>query len=73
MAAKAMRDARARIGAQDYDTHGLRYTAAVELCQAGCSDELIAAVTGQSQRMVEHYTRHVRQRVRATEAQKKRR
>ena len=73
MAAQAMRDARAEIGAEDYDTHGLRYTAAVELLKAGCSDELIASVTGQSIRMVEHYTRHVRQRMRATEAQKKRR
>lgn len=73
MAAQAMRDARGEIGAEDYDTHGLRYTAAVELLKAGCSDELIASVTGQSIRMVEHYTRHVRQRMRATEAQKKRR
>ncbi|KZY05227.1 MULTISPECIES: tyrosine-type recombinase/integrase [unclassified Sulfitobacter] len=73
MAAEAMRAARKAIEAEEYDTHALRYTAAVELCRAGCSDELIAAVTGQSQRMVEHYTRHVRQRVRATEAQKRRR
>lgn len=72
MASKAMREARDEIGAQAYDTHGLRYTAAVELLRAGCSDELIASVTGQSQRMVEHYTRHVRQRTRAAAAQKKR-
>ena len=35
-------------------------------------DDLIAAVTGQSRRMVEHYTRPVRQRARATEAQRRR-
>lgn len=38
-----------------------------------CSDELISAVTGQSLAMVKHYTRHVRQRVRAREARERRR
>ncbi|MAU44547.1 MAG: integrase [Yangia sp.] len=67
-----MRAARAAIGAQDYDLHCLRYTAAVELLLAGCSDDLISAVTGQSGAMVRHYRRHVRQRVRAREAQERR-
>ncbi|MBN8185602.1 tyrosine-type recombinase/integrase [Salipiger thiooxidans] len=71
-ASDAMRAAREAIGAQDYDLHGLRYTAAVELLLAGCSDDLISAVTGQSAAMVRHYTRHVRQRVRAREAQERR-
>jgi integrase len=71
-AADAMKAARTAVGAQDYDLHALRYTAAAELLLAGCSDELISAVTGQSPAMVKHYTRHVRQRVRAREAQKRR-
>ena len=71
-ASDAMRAARKAVGAEAYDLHGLRYTAAVELLLAGCSDDLIAAVTGQSAAMVRHYTRHVRQRVRAREAQQRR-
>ena len=69
-AAEAMREVRRAVGALDYDLHGLRYTAAVELLRAGCDDDLIAPVTGQSKRMVEHYTRHVRQKIRAEKAQK---
>lgn len=71
-AAQAMRAAREQIGAEEYDLHALRYTACAELLMAGCSDELIASVTGQSLKMVEHYTRHLRQRVRAREAQGRR-
>jgi integrase len=67
-----MRAARKAIGAEEYDLHSLRYTAAAELLLAGCGDDLIAAVTGQSRAMVEHYTRHVRQRHRAKQAQEKR-
>lgn len=69
----AMSEARKEIVAQSYDIHALRYTAAVELLLAGCSDDLIAAVTGQSEAMVRHYTRHVRQKAWATEAQERRR
>ncbi|WP_420010615.1 tyrosine-type recombinase/integrase [Tateyamaria sp.] len=68
-AAQAMRKARKAVGALSYDLHSLRYTAAVELLRAGCDDDLIASVTGQSKRMVEHYTRHVRQEIRAEKAQ----
>lgn len=71
-AADAMRAARDAVGASEYDLHALRYTAAVELLLSGCDDDLIASVTGQSLAMVRHYTRHVRQRVRAQEAQKRR-
>ncbi|WP_114284023.1 integrase [Candidatus Halocynthiibacter alkanivorans] len=60
------------IGAEKYDIHALRYTTASELALAGCSDKLIAAVTGQSIEMVVHYTATVRQKVRAIEAQGKR-
>lgn len=68
----AMMKARIRLNAVDYDIHALRYYTAVELCEAGCEDELIASVTGQSPEMVRHYTRAVRQKVHALQAQKAR-
>lgn len=71
-ASHAMRKVRDAIGAEAYDLHSLRYTAACELVEAGCSDELVSAVTGQSLDMVAHYTKQVRQRVRAIKAQEKR-
>lgn len=71
-ASAAVRRVRQSIGALDYDIHSWRYNAACELVEAGCGDDLVAAVTGQSPAMVLHYTRKVRQRVRAIEAQQKR-
>ena len=71
-ASAAVRAVRERVGALDYDIHSWRYNAACELVEAGCSDDLVAAVTGQSPAMVLHYTKRVRQRVRAQEAQRKR-
>lgn len=71
-ASQAIRKAREAIGALGYDIHSWRYNAACELLVAGCSDELIGAVTGQSPAMVQHYTAKVRQKVFAIEAQKKR-
>ena len=72
MAAQAMRKARKAIGAEGFDNHGLRYRAAVELFLAGCPDDEIAAITGQSPAMVLHYTRHVRQKVLALRAKERR-
>lgn len=37
--------------------HGLRKTTAVVLAEAGCSTKQIAAITGQSDQMVEHYAK----------------
>ena len=71
-AAQAVRLIRERIGAIDYDIHSWRYNAACELVEAGCSDDLVASVTGQSPAMVQHYTKKVRQRVRAIQAQQMR-
>ncbi|WP_299632018.1 tyrosine-type recombinase/integrase [uncultured Roseobacter sp.] len=71
-ASQAIRNIREKIGAQGYDIHSWRYNAACELLEAGCSDDLIAAVTGQSPQMVMHYTQQIRQRVRAIEAQRRR-
>jgi integrase len=71
-ASQAVRNVRERIGAIRYDIHSWRYNAACELVEAGCSDDLVASVTGQSPAMVLHYTKKVRQRVRALQAQEKR-
>lgn len=72
-AAKRVLAIRDEIGARDYDIHSLRYSAAAELAQAGCSDELIAAVTGHATAaMVRKYAGPARQKVRAIEAQERR-
>lgn len=71
-ASAAVRKVREQIGALDYDIHSWRYNAACELLEAGCGDDLIASVTGQSPAMVQHYTKKVRQRIRAVKAQQMR-
>ncbi len=71
-ASQAVRKVRTQVGALAYDIHSWRYNAACELVEAGCSDDLVAAVTGQSPAMVLHYTKKVRQKLRAKEAQRKR-
>ena len=68
-ASQAVRKVREKIGAVDYDIHSWRYNAACELLEAGCEDDLIAAVTGQSPAMVLHYTKKIRQKLRAIQAQ----
>lgn len=42
--------------------HGLRKSAIVFLLEAGCTDAEVAAITGQSRQMVEHYARLVNQK-----------
>lgn len=42
--------------------HGLRKSAVVMLLEAGCTDAEVAAITGQSRQMVEHYARQVNQK-----------
>lgn len=65
--------ARVQAGAEAFDLHALRHTAAAELAALGCTDELIMAVTGHSSaRMVAHYAGSARQRTRAKEAQERR-
>ncbi len=71
-ASQAVRKVREAIGAVKYDIHSWRYNAACELLEAGCNDDLIAAVTGQSPAMVLHYTKKLRQRMRAAQAQQMR-
>lgn len=41
--------------------HGLRKSACVKMAEAGCTEKQIAAVTGQSLAMVEHYTKAAEQ------------
>ena len=71
-ASQAVRNVREKIGALSYDIHSWRYNAACELVEAGCGDDLVSAVTGQSPAMVLHYTKKVRQKIRATQAQQMR-
>ena len=64
---------RKQIGGEDKPIHGLRKSATSELSAAGCSDELIMAVTGhKTVAMVRHYAGPALQKARATEAQGKR-
>jgi integrase len=71
-AAQAVWLMRNRIGAIDYDIHSWRYNAVCELVETGCGDDLAASVIGQSPAMVQHYTKQVRQRVRAIQARQMR-
>ena len=64
---------RKKIGAEAFDNHSLRYTAASELAALGCADELIMSVTGhKTSAMVAQYAGAARQKSRATEAMKRR-
>ncbi len=68
-AARVMRGLREAIGAQAYDLHALRYTAASELAALGCDDETIMAITGHTTTaMVRRYAGAARQKARATDA-----
>jgi integrase len=71
-AQQQMQSVREKIGAMDYDIHSLRYSAACELAEAGCTDEEIGAITGQTVQTVQHYTKSVRQKANALVAMKAR-
>ena len=71
--AQIVLDVRKKIGAEAYDMHSWRYTAAAELAAAGCDDEMIKAVTGhKTGAMVAQYAGASRQKARAVEAMKRR-
>nr|WP_240512183.1 hypothetical protein [Pseudoruegeria sp. SK021] len=56
--------------AMKYVTHGLRKNATIELYEAGCSDEMVKAVTGHSGvEMLKKYGGRVRQIELAKQAQ----
>jgi len=62
---------RKALGLQDYSLHGLRYSAASELAEAGCTDQQIAAVTGhKSLSMVKKYSKGASQKRLAKQAMK---
>lgn len=72
-AAQAIAAVRKQIGAEAYDIHALRYTAAHEIAAAGGGDDEIEAITGHKARaMVVKYAGAARQRSRAEKAQKRR-
>jgi integrase len=48
-------------GAAGLVFHGLRKSAVVTLLECGCTDAEVAAITGQSREMVEHYAKQVNQ------------
>ena len=73
MAHQAVMAVRVQIGAEGHDLHALRYSAASELAAAGCTDELIQAITGHTTpAMVRRYAGAARQRARAKEAGERR-
>ncbi len=47
---RRIEDIRKEIGAEKYVPHGWRYTVAIELAEAGCTDSEIQAVTGHKSR-----------------------
>ena len=62
------REALAPIRRAGFVPHGLRKNAAARLAEVGCTSNEIASITGQSLRMVEHYTRQADQFRLATSA-----
>lgn len=57
--AQAFGDELAQLGLDGFVFHGLRKSAAVAYAMEGCSTKEIAAITGQSDQMVAHYTKGV--------------
>jgi integrase len=70
-AAKLVSDARKRIGAEAWDIHSLRHSAASEIAALpGMTDEHVQSITGHSSvQMVRLYAGAARQKARAKEAQ----
>lgn len=65
--------AETRPEAKDYTLHGLRYLAALELAEAGCSDAEIQAVTGhRTLTMVQKYRNGAQQKLLSKRAQTRR-
>lgn len=71
MAHDAIMKVRRSIGAEAYDIHALRYSAANEIAELGLSDDHIAAITGHTTKaMLHQYAGRARQRARAAEVQR---
>ena len=54
--------------AGDYVPHGLRKNAVIALLEAGCSENEVGGITGQSPQMVRHYAKKISQRTLGTSA-----
>ena len=52
---------RKRLNASEFKTHGLRKNAVLRLSYAGCTTKQVGSITGQSDKMVDHYARHIEQ------------
>ena len=65
---KALRGPLAAIRDAGLVFHGLRKSAVVTLLEAGCSDAEVAAITGQSRQMIEHYAKQANQKKLAASA-----
>jgi integrase len=64
---------RKKIGAEKWDIHGLRYSAASEIAELGFSDEFIKSITGHaSSRVLQLYAGAAAQKARAKIVQKER-
>lgn len=73
LAWKWMKDVREQIGANQWDIHSLRHTAASELAALGLDDDHIMSITGHSSSgMVRLYAGKAAQRARAKKAQAER-
>lgn len=73
LAWKEIREVRAAIGADAYDIHALRHSAASELAALGLDDAHIMSITGhRSSGMVQLYAGAAAQRARAKKAQERR-
>jgi integrase len=58
------------MGLEEFTLHGLRYSAAGELAEAGCTYHQIASITGhKSLSMIQKYSRGASQKVLAKQAQ----
>ncbi len=70
---KLAKSIRRTMPSRRYTIHGLRYYAAHQLAESGCTDAQIAAITGhKSVEMVAKYSRKAAQRSLARAAQEKR-
>lgn len=47
------------MGDKDYTFHGLRKNAVIALLEAGCSPDEVEAITRQTRKMIEHYSKQV--------------
>ncbi len=62
---------RKRLNAPEFKTHGLRKNAVLRLLYAGCTTKQVGFISGQSDKMVDYYARHIEQQKLAKVGMKK--